>query len=85
LSYQVLIERRAQKEILRLPSEITGRVAAAIDGLMTEPRPPNCKKLSGSRSQWRLRAGDYRILYEIDDRNKQVRVYAVGHRREVYR
>jgi mRNA interferase RelE/StbE len=85
LSYQVLIERRAQKEILRLPSQVTSRVTAAIDGLMIEPRPPNCRKLSGCRSQWRLRVGDYRILYEIDDSSNRVQVYAVGHRREVYR
>lgn len=85
MSHQVLIERRAQKEILRLSSEIADRVTVAIDGLMAEPRPSNCKKLSGGRNQWRLRVGDYRILYEIDDRKQEVRVYAVGHRREVYR
>ena len=85
MSYQILIERRAQREIVRLPLAVMRRVTAAINGLMSQPRPPGCKKLSGSRDEWRVRVGDYRILYEINDRVHEVRVYAVGHRREVYR
>jgi mRNA interferase RelE/StbE len=52
---------------------------------MSQPRPPGCKKLSGSQNEWRVRVGDYRILYEIDDRIRRVRIYAIGHRREIYR
>jgi mRNA interferase RelE/StbE len=85
MNHQILIERRARREIVLLPADISRRVAEAIDGLITQPRPPGCKKLSGSRSEWRIRVGDYRILYEIDDRARQVCVYAVGHRREIYR
>ena len=86
MSYQIIIERRrAQGELARLPPHVLPRVGQAIDGLASQPRPPGCKKLAGSRSEWRIRVGDYRILYEIDDRARQVRVYAVGHRREIYR
>ncbi len=85
MSYQVLIERRARKEISKLPADIQRRVSSAIDGLASEPRPGNCKKLSGSHNQWRVRVGDYRILYEVNDNAKQVLIYAVGHRRSIYR
>ena len=60
-------------------------MSAAIDGLRAQPRLPNSKKLAGSRDQWRVRVGDYRILYEISDKSREVRVYAIGHRREIYR
>jgi mRNA interferase RelE/StbE len=85
LSYQVLIERRALKELAKLPTVITVRVQTAIDHLAAQPRPHNAKKLAGSRDQWRVRVGDYRVLYEINDRTREVRIFAVGHRREIYR
>ena len=85
MSDQVLIERRALKEFNNLPSNMVDRVQAAIDELRSQLRPHNAKKLAGSRDQWRVRAGDYRVLYEINDHSREVRVYAIGHRREVYR
>jgi mRNA interferase RelE/StbE len=85
LSYQVLVERHALKELTKLPANISVRVSAAIDDLRAQPRPHNSKKLAGSRHQWRVRVGDYRILYEINDKSREVRVYAIGHRREIYR
>jgi mRNA interferase RelE/StbE len=85
LSYQVLIERRALKELATLPPNMAGRIGAAIDQLRTQPRPHNAKKLAGSRDQWRARVGDYRVLYEINDRAREVRIFAIGHRREIYR
>jgi mRNA interferase RelE/StbE len=85
LSYQVLIERRALKELAKLPPVVTSRVRIVIDQLGTQPRPHNSKKLAGSRDQWRVRVGDYRVLYEISDRAHEVRIFAIGHRREVYR
>ena len=85
MSYQVLIERRALKELARLPPNMTGRVRTAIDQLSTLPRPHNAKKLAGSRDQWRVRVGDYRILYDVNDKAREVRVFAVGHRRDIYR
>ena len=85
MSYQVRIERRALKELAKLPPNMTGRVRTAIDQLSTLPRPHNARKLTGSRDQWRVRIGDYRVLYEINDRAHEVRVFAIGHRREIYR
>lgn len=85
MSYQILIERRALKELAKLPSSMTHRVTAAIDALQAQPRPHHAKKLVGSRNQWRIRVGDYRVLYDINDRAHEVHIYAIGHRREIYR
>ena len=60
------------------------RVAAVILSLETDPRPSGCKKLRGTE-QYRIRCGDYRILYTLDDRRLIVEIVAIGHRREVYR
>jgi len=85
LSYAINIENRARREIAKLRPPILPRVVEAIDRLADQPRPSGCKKLAGSRTEWRLRVGDYRILYEISDSTRQVNIYAVGHRREVHR
>jgi len=83
--YRVLLERAAEKDLSRLSSEIHARVISAIKGLAAEPRPPGCRKLSGSKRDWRIRVGDYRVIYEIADEIRIVRVNRVRHRREVYR
>jgi mRNA interferase RelE/StbE len=83
--YRVLLERAAEKDLSRLSSEVHDRVIAAIQGLATEPRPPGCRKLTGSKSDWRIRAGDFRVVYEIADEVRIVRVNRVRHRGEVYR
>ena len=59
--------------------------SAAIRGLAANPRPPRCRKLTGSQNDWRIRVGDYRVVYEIADDIRVVRVNRVRHRREVYR
>jgi mRNA interferase RelE/StbE len=69
----------------RLSSEIHARVIVAIQSLAQNPRPPGCRKLTGSKSDWRIRVGDYRVVYEIADAVRIVRVNRVRHRREVYR
>jgi mRNA interferase RelE/StbE len=83
--FRVLLERAAEKDLERLSSEIHDRVIAAIRSLATNPRPAGCRKLTGSRNDWRIRAGDYRVIYEIADEIRVVRVNRVRHRREVYR
>jgi mRNA interferase RelE/StbE len=83
--YRVFLERAAEKDLNRLSSEIHDRVIAAIRGLASEPRPPGCRKLAGSKHDWRIRVGDYRVVYEIADEIRIVRVNRVRHRREVYR
>ena len=57
----------------------------AIRGLAVNPRPPACRKLTGTKNDWRIRVGDYRVIYEIADEIRIVRINRVRHRREVYR
>jgi mRNA interferase RelE/StbE len=83
--YQVVIERRVEKEMDRLAQQIHRRVLEAILGLASNPRPPGCRKLAGNVNDWRIRVGDYRIIYQIADAVRVVRVNCVRHRREVYR
>lgn len=83
--YRVLLERAAERDLRRLPARLHDRVIAAIRELSFEPRPSGCRKLTGADRDWRIRVGDYRIVYEIDDAVEEVRVNRVRHRREVYR
>ena len=84
MSYTVSILRRAQKELDDLPVQEAERVISAIDALAEDPRPPGCAKLKG-RVGWRIRVGDYRVIYNIEDAALTVAVINVGHRRNVYR
>jgi mRNA interferase RelE/StbE len=84
MKYKVEVETRARREYRDLPSHIREQIADAIDDLQLNPRPPGAKKLVG-KNGYRIRTGDYRILYAIDDQLHLVRVYRIGHRREVYR
>jgi len=81
--YSIIIGRRAQKSIAGLPGEAGQRVRAAISALGADPRPHGCRKLTG-RDEWRLRVGEYRVLYLIDDSAHLITVIAVGHRRDIY-
>ena len=83
--FEVLLERRAEKDLRRLPQSVHDRIVRAMNALSRNPRPPGCRKLTGSENDWRVRVGDYRVIYEIADAVKVVRVYRVRHRREVYR
>lgn len=85
MAYQVEIQRSAEKELAALPSNLQARIFKAIDGLATDPRPNGCKKLSGSKNAYRVRVGEYRIVYEIYDGVLVVIVIRVAHRRDVYR
>ena len=83
--YRILLERAAEKDLARLAVGIHDRVITAIQTLAHNPRPPGCRKLAGSKKDWRIRAGDYRVVYEIANEIRIVRVNRVRHRREVYR
>jgi mRNA interferase RelE/StbE len=83
--YNVQLMPLAQKDLDALSGKTLERLEAAIMGLYDEPRPLKTRKLAGSGSRWRIRVGDYRILYEIDENRKTVRIYRVAHRRDVYR
>ena len=84
MKYQVLLVRSAERELHALPETVHGRVVAAFLRLQDEPRPRGARKLSHG-SGWRLRVGDYRVLYTVDDTTHVVTVYSTGHRRDVYR
>lgn len=83
--YRILLERAAEKDLARLSSEVHDRVISAIQTLAANPRPPGCRKLVGSKNDWRIRVGDYRVIYEIADQIRIVRINRVRHRREAYR
>ena len=85
MGYRIEVKRNARKALLSLPHAYRARVAEAIESLASDPRKPGTRKLEGSDCLYRLRIGDYRVIYEIQDDRLIVIVIKVGHRREVYR
>lgn len=83
--HKVLLARQAERDLKRLPAHIFQRVIPVIRSLAQEPRPPGCRKLTGSQQDYRVRVGDHRIVYEIDDAAREVRILRVRHRKDVYR
>lgn len=84
MSYAVEILRSAQKQLARLDWQAQDRIIEAIRALAKNPRPKGCSKLTG-RAAWRIRVGDYRVIYEVEDNLLRILVVSVGHRKEVYR
>ena len=82
--YSVLVERKALRQLQRIPSPHRERVRSAVLDLAGNPRPSSAKKFTG-RSAWRVRVGGYRVIYEIDDANTTVLVVVIGPRGDVYR
>ncbi len=85
MPYSLAIKPSVLKDLQPIPKELRGKIAVAILELSSEPRPASSKKLADAGSAYRVRVGDYRVLYEVSDTERIVRVMAVGHRREVYR
>ncbi|MDI6852132.1 MAG: type II toxin-antitoxin system RelE/ParE family toxin [Deltaproteobacteria bacterium] len=83
--YEVYLEQAAQKDLRRLPVDVFRRVMPVIETLAEDPRPRGCRKIHGSKSDWRIRIGSYRIIYEIDDKSQIVRIFRVRYRKEAYR
>ncbi|MBI4227969.1 MAG: type II toxin-antitoxin system RelE/ParE family toxin [Candidatus Omnitrophica bacterium] len=83
--YNLLVKDAARKALLTLPSRDIQRITAAIEALRHNPRPHQAIKLQGFPGAHRLRQGDYRVLYTVDDRARCVVVYRIVHRREAYR
>ena len=83
-NYRLQIKRSAVKELAAVRLRDRRRIARRIQTLATDPRPPGCEKLSG-QEKYRVRQGDYRILYAVDDDELTVVVVKIGHRRDVYR
>jgi len=83
-SYKVLIRKSAAGELGRIPKKDLGRMVEKIRSLSDQPRPHGIEKLSG-QERYRIRQGDYRIIYAIDDAGLMVEIYKIGHRSEIYR
>lgn len=83
--YEVHLERTAERDLRRLSVQAFHRIAPRIKALSDDPRPLGCHKISGSEKDWRIRVGDYRVIYEVDEKAKAVRVMRVRHRKEAYR
>jgi len=85
MAYRVEIKGSAVKEIAALPKREQRRVVSAIEALSGDPRPEGVRKLTGIEDAYRLRVGDYRVVYQISDDVLTVFVVRVGHRKDVYR
>lgn len=82
--YAVEVKLAARKELDGLPDTVLARTVRHIESLGDLPRPAGCKKLKGYRDQWRIRIGDWRVVYLIDDTLKLVSIVRIAHRRDVY-
>ena len=85
MSYQVFISRTAEKQLKKLSANLQRKIAAVILSFEIEPRPFGSKKLSGRDDTYRVRVGNYRIIYDIVERKVIVTVLKIGHRKDIYR
>jgi mRNA interferase RelE/StbE len=84
-SYQILWKKSAVKDLQKLPPEIARNIFALVSALADEPRPHNCKKLISLANHYRMRVGDYRVVYRIEDEILVIEIIRIGHRKDVYR
>lgn len=82
--YSVVLTQTAEKELRRLPSKVIEKIVTVLKSLEEDPRPKGCKKLKGYKNLWRVRVGDYRLIYVIEEVIMLVDVREIGHRRDVY-
>lgn len=85
MTFSIELTRRAAREVLDLDAAKFTRIGAAIDGLITNPRPPGVRKLKGRADDWRIRVGNFRIIYSIDDATHAVLIHRITDRKDVYR
>lgn len=85
MAYRIEFTPRAEREFKSLDGSVRGRIKQRIDSLAEKPYPPGIKRIEGEDELYRLRVGDYRILYQVKERILLVLVVRIGHRREVYR
>lgn len=84
MRYQITVSPRAVRQLAKLPGATQRRIRIRIDSLAEDPRPADVKKIAGVERTWRIRVGDYRVLYEIHDRVLTVLVVRVAHRKDAY-
>jgi mRNA interferase RelE/StbE len=82
--YEVLLSKAARKQLAAFPVFIHNKLIEDISNLSSLPRPAGCKKLRGYKNSYRIRVGDYRIIYEIEDKLLRILVIAIGHRKNIY-
>jgi len=85
MTYTVTVAPSAARQLRKFDPQVRRRLQAAIELLRADPRPPAATQLVGGAGEWRVRTGDYRIIYEIHDAQLVVLVLRLGHRRDVYR
>jgi mRNA interferase RelE/StbE len=83
--YRITFARSARRELEALETQLVARIWARIQALGVQPRPPGCRKVQGEAAAWRIRVGDYRVLYEIEDATRTIDIVAVRHRGDAYR
>ena len=83
--FTLVFARSARKELESLPVKVVRRIVPRIEALMSDPRPDGCKKLIGAKNLWRIRVGDYRVIYSIEDQVLTIEIIAVRHRGDAYR
>lgn len=83
--YVVILRPAAQRDLRKISEPSYGRIITALNNLKEQPRAAGVRKLAGQENEWRLRVGDYRVLYEISDDERIVRIFRIAHRREAYR
>lgn len=81
----IKLKRSVEKEILKLPRDVIKRIVRAIDELENDPYPRDSKKIRGTERTYRLRVGNYRIIYQVDEERKEIIIYHVRHRKSVYK
>jgi mRNA interferase RelE/StbE len=84
MTYRVTLAPMAARQLRKLDAPARRRIQAALELLAEQPRPPSATRLVGGAGEWRVRTGDYRIVYEIEDDHLLILVLRLGHRREVY-
>ncbi len=82
--YAVIVARSARKELEDLDSDLVNRIFPKIEALTNEPRPAGCRKLKGEKFLWRIRVGDYRVIYAIYDNERKVDIITIRHRSKAY-
>ena len=85
MGYSVKLKKSVERDIRRIPEKSIKRIIEALDALEEEPRPKQSKKLRDTERTYRLRTGDYRVIYQIDDERKEIVIFHIRHRKDVYR
>ncbi len=83
--YDVYLERSAERDLKKLSADLFQKIISHLKDLAINPRPPGSRKIKSSKNDWRIRVGDYRIIYEVDEKAKAVMILKIRYRKEVYR